>query len=154
VLEAERAFGDFSMMAMYMGQYVFDFTEMPVQARIPEIDPQQIQNPAVWAMMGPMLEQQVAAFNRVIFDQTNALSHTLALRPALSVFHGVSSLEVFGLYNFTTEEWSVLPRLAWDVTDNLKLSVGGQYFEGPENTRYKLIAPVFKGGYFELKYSF
>jgi hypothetical protein len=154
VLEAERAFGNFSMMAIYMGQYVFDFTEMPVQARIPEIDPQQIQNPAVWAMMGPMLEQQVAAFNRVIFGQANELSHTLALRPALTVFHGVSRLEVFGLYNFTTEDWSVLPRLAWDVTDNLKLSVGGQYFEGPANTRYELIAPVFKGGYFELKYSF
>jgi hypothetical protein len=113
-----------------------------------------LQNPAVWAMMGPMLEQQVAAFNRVIFGQANELSHTLALRPALTVFHGVSRLEVFGLYNFTTEEWSVLPRLAWDVTDNLKLSVGGQYFEGPANTRYELIAPVFKGGYFELKYSF
>jgi hypothetical protein len=105
-------------------------------------------------MMVPMLEQQVAAFNRVIFDQTQEVAHTVAIRPALSMFHGVSKLEVFGLYNFSTEEWNLVPRLSWNATDNLKLSVGGQYFEGPENTRYELIAPVFNGGFFELRYSF
>ena len=154
VLEVDRSIGDFSLMAMYMGQYVFGFMEMPVQGGIPELDPQQLQDPAVWAMLGPMMDQQVAAFNRIIFDQTNEIAHTMAVRPALDMFHGVSKLEVFGLYNFSTEEWSLLPRLTWNVSDNLRLSVGGQYFEGPVNTRYDLIAPVVNGGYFELRYSF
>ena len=38
--------------------------------------------------------------------------------------------------------------------DNLKLGIGGQYFEGPPNTRYDLIAPVFNGGFMELRYTF
>ncbi|MFC2113281.1 DUF1302 family protein [Bacteroidota bacterium] len=154
VLEADRSFGDFSLMLMYMGQYVFNFIDAPVPGGIPDIDPLQLQDPAVFAMMGPMMEQQVAAFNRIIFDQTKKIAHTLALRPALSMFHGVSELEVFGLYNFSTEEWNLIPKLSWDATDNLKLSVGGQYFEGPKNTRYELVAPVFNGGFFELRYSF
>ncbi len=154
VLELDRSFGDFNLIVMYMGQYVFDFSEMPVQGTIPDMDPQLLQDPMVWAMLGPMMDQQLAAFNRIIFDQTREVSHSLGLRPALKIFHGVSELEIFGLYNFSTEEWNLLPRLTWAVTDNLKLSVGGQYFRGPENTRYELIAPVFNSGYFELRYSF
>ena len=154
VLEMERAFGNFTLMAVYMGQYIFDFTEMPLQAGMPDINPQLLQDPSVRAVMGTMMDQQLAAFNRILFDQTGEISHTLALRPALAIFHGVSKIEVFGLYNFSTEEWSLLPRLTWDATDNLRLSVGGQYFEGPENTRYELVGPVLNGGYFELRYSF
>lgn len=154
VLELDRSIGNFSLMAMYMGQYVFDFTEIPVQGGIPELDPQQLQDPAVWAMLSPMMDQQVAAFNRIIFNQTREVSHTLALRPSVTMFHGVSELEIFGLCNFSTEEWSLIPKLTWNASDNLKLSLGGQYFEGPANTSYELIAPVFNGGFFELRYTF
>ena len=54
------------MMAMYMGQHVFDFTEMPATAEIPDVDPQLLQDPVVWTMIGPMMDKQVEAFNRVI----------------------------------------------------------------------------------------
>ena len=154
VLEVEKSIGNFSMMIMYMGQYVFDFEELPVQEGLPVLDPAVLQDPDMLAMIEPMMVQQLGAFNRIIFDQTEEISHTLAIRPSLSVFHGVTSLEVFGLYNFSTQEWNMIPKLTWDATDHLKLSIGGQYFVGPENTRYELIAPVFNGGFFELKYSF
>ncbi len=154
VLEIDRSFGDFSLMLMYMGQYVFDFTEIPLTGSIPDIDPLMLQDPAVMATLGAMMEQELEGFNRIIFDQTMEISHTLGIRPALEMFHGVSRIEVYGGYNLSTEEWGLFPKLTWDVTDNLKLSLGGQYFEGPENTRYDLIAPVFNSGYFELKYSF
>ena len=154
VLETDRSFGDFNLMLMYMGQYVFDFTDIPVQGGIPDIDPMQFQDPALLAMLGAMMEQEVAGFNRIIFDQTNEITYTLGLRPSLTMFHGVSKIEVFGMYNFSTDEWGLFPRLTWDVTDNIKLSFGGQYFKGAVNTRYDLIAPVFNSGFFELKYSF
>jgi hypothetical protein len=133
---------------------VVDFTEIPIQGGKPEIDPLQLQDPAILAMLGPMMEQEVAGFNQIIFDQTKEISHTVGLRPSLAMFHGVSKIEVFGMYNFSTEEWGLFPMLTWDVNDNLKLSVGGQYFEGGVNTRHDLIAPVFNSGYFELRYSF
>ncbi len=105
-------------------------------------------------MLGPLMDQQLAGFNRVIFDQTKEITHSLAVRPALSLFHNVLDMEVFGQYNFSTKEWTLLPRLSWGISDNLKMSIGGQYFDGPANTRYELIAPVFNGGFLELRYTF
>ncbi len=154
VLEVDRSFGNFSLMAVYMGQAVFDFSMMPMVGTIPDVDPRVLQDPQIWALIGPAMDQQLASFNRIVFGQTQEISHTAALRPALRMFHGVSELEVFGLYNFSTGEWSLVPRLTWQATDNLKLSMGGQYFEGPDNTLYQLIAPVFNNGFMEMRYSF
>ena len=154
VLGIDRSFRGFSMMVMYSGQYVFDFEEMQMLESFPEIEPEMLQQPAVWGMLGPVMDQQLAGFNRVIFDQTKEIMHSLAARPAISLFHDVLDLEIFGLYNFSTKEWTLLPRLSWSVSDNLKLGIGGQYFEGPPNTRYDLIAPVFNGGFMELRYTF
>ena len=154
VLGIDRSFGIFNMMVMYSGQYVFDFEEMQMLESFPEIELEMLRQPAVWEMLGPVMDQQLAGFNRVIFDQTKEIMHSLAARPSISLFHEVLDLEVFGLYNFSTQEWTLLPRLSWSVSDNLKLGIGGQYFEGPPNTRYDLIAPVFNGGFMELRYAF
>ena len=154
VLGIDLSFVIFNMMVMYSGQYVFDFEEMQMLESFPEIEPEMLRQPAVWEMLGPVMDQQLAGFNRVIFDQTKEIMHSLAARPSISLFHNVLDLELFGLYNFSTEEWTLLPRLSWSVSDNLKLGIGGQYFEGPPNTRYDLIAPVFNGGFMELRYTF
>ena len=154
ILEVDRSFGDFSLMAMYLGHYVLDYTEGPVAGGIPDIDPMMLQDPAMQAQLGPMMDQQLAAFNRMLFDQIYEYSHSLALRPAVDLFHGVSKLELTGMYNMSTDEWGLFPRFTWNVNDNLKMSLGGEYFDGPEKTRNNLIAPVFNGGYFELRYSF
>jgi len=154
VLGLDRSFGIFNLMIMYSGQYVFDFEEMQMLGSFPEIEREMLKQPAVWGMLGPVMDQQLAGFNRVVFDQTKEFMHSLAARPSISLFHEVLDLEIFGLYNFSTEEWTMLPRLLWSVSDNLKLGIGGQFFDGPPNTRYDLIAPVFNGGFMELRYTF
>ncbi len=154
VLGIDRSIGIFSMLVLYSGQYVFDFEEMQMLESFPEIEPEMLQQPVVWGMLGPLMDQQLAGFNRVIFDQTKEIMHSLAARPAVSLFHDVLELEIFGLYNISTEEWTLLPRMSWKVSDNLKLGIGGQYFDGPPNTRYDLIAPVFNSGFMELRYTF
>ncbi len=154
VLGIDRSFGDLNILLMYLGQYVFDYKESVVAGEIPEIDPQQLQNPAAWAMLGPMMDTQLRGFNRIIFTQTEKVIHTLAIRPSVSFFHEVAEMEIFGLYNFSTEEWHIYPKVTWKISDDLKLSLGGQYFEGPENTVYDMIAPVFNGGFLEFRYTF
>ena len=141
-------------MILYSGLYVFDFEEMQMTGGFPEIHPDMLRQQAVWDMLGPLMDQQLAGFNRVIFDQTKEISHSLAIRPAISLFHEVLEADVFGMYNCTTREWAVMPGLTWSISDNLKLGIGGQYFEGPANTRNDLIAPVFNGGFMELRYTF
>ncbi len=154
VLGMDRSFGNFSLMVMYTGQYVFDFEQIQVLGVIPEIEPEQLRQPVVWGMLGPMMNHQLAGFNRIIFDQTEPIMHSLAVRPAIRLFHDVLVMELFGLYQFSTREWNLLPRLSWSISDNLKLVLGGQYFDGPTDTRYHLIAPVFNGGFMELRYTF
>jgi hypothetical protein len=154
VLGFDRSFGIVNIMLMYSGQYVFEFEEGQLLESFPDIEPEMLQHPGIWGMLGPIMEQQLAGFNRVIFDQTKEFLHSLGARPAISLFHDVLDLELCGLYNFSTEEWALMPRMSWSVSDNLKLSIGGQYFEGPQNTRYDLIAPVFNGGFIELRYTF
>ena len=154
VLEVERSFGNLTLMVLYSGRYVFDFEQGMVTGSIPEIDPGLLQNPENLALIGPMLEQRVAAFNRILFSQTHEVTHVLGFRPALSMFHGIGKAEVFGMANLSTREWSLHPKVTWSASDNLKLSLGGEVFAGPDNTLFNLIAPVFKGGYFEMKYSF
>lgn len=159
VLQIDRTAGDFSLMAMYVGHCVFNFTSMPGAAGIPDLtdmilDPAQLQDPVALASLDGMITQQVAAFNRVLFDQTEEFSHTLGLRPALGLFHEVFKAEITGTFNINTHEWGIIPGLTWHVSDNLKLRAGGQYFEGPAGSRYDLIAPVFNGAYFEVRYSF
>lgn len=154
VMEIDRSAGIFSIMLLYSGQYVFDFEEMQGLEGFPDIEPEMLRQPAVWAMLGPMMDQQLARFNRIIFDQTKEITHSLAARPAISLFHDVLDLEVFGLYNFSTQEWTLLPRLTWSISDNLRGCLGWQYFEGPPDTRFDLIAPVFNGGFMELRYTF
>jgi hypothetical protein len=154
VLGIDRSFGIFNLMLLYSGLYVFDYEEMQMMGNFPEIDPEMLRQQVVWDMLGPLMGQQLAGFNRVIFDQTKEITHTLALRPTISLFYEVLKAEVFGMYNFTTREWTVMPGVTWSISDNLKLGIGGQYFEGPANTRNDLIAPVFNGGFMELRYTF
>ena len=154
VLGIDRMFGDLNIMIMYLGQYVFDYVESMVPGGLPEIDPLQLQDPLAWAMLGPMMDEQLKGFNRIIFSQTEKVSHSLAFRPSLSLFHEVAEAEIFGLYNFSTEEWHIYPKLTWRVTDDLKLSLGGQYYKGPGNSMYDMISPVFNGGFLELRYTF
>ena len=154
VLGMDRSFGIFSLMILYSGLYVFDFEEMQMTDGFPEIHPDLLRQQMVWDMLGPAMDQQLAAFNRVIFDQTKEMAHSLAIRPAITLFHEVLEADVFGMYNFTTREWTLVPGLTWSISDHLKLSIGGQYFKGPSNTRNDLIAPVFNGGFMELRYTF
>jgi hypothetical protein len=154
VLEIDRSWGGFSLMISYIGQYVFDFEEMQISGSIPEITPEQIQQPEIWGILGPMMDQQLARFNRIMFNQVEEISHSVALRPAVSMFHDVLNLDIYGLYNFSTEEWSLVPKLSWGISDNVKLSIGGQYLEGPPDTRFNEVAPVFNGGFLELRYTF
>lgn len=154
VVGLDRSFGNVMILMQYMGQYVFDYQPMPVIGGIPDIDPAMLTDPTFLAMIGPMLGNEIAGFNRIIHGQTEELSHSILLRPSVSMLHETLNLELAGIVNISTEEWNLMPKLTYQLNDNIKISLGGQYFDGPENTAYDLIAPVFNGMFAELRYSF
>jgi hypothetical protein len=150
----DRSFGNARVLVQYMGQYVFDYQPMPVIGGMPDIDPAMLTDPAVLAQMGALMANEITGFNRIIHGQTEEMSHTLLVRPSLTTLYETLELELAAIVNFSTEEWNLIPKLTWLFNDNIKISLGGQYFEGPDNTAYDLIAPVFNGMFAELRYSF
>jgi hypothetical protein len=70
------------------------------------------------------------------------------------MLHSTLNAEVFCMYNLSTEELMVMPKISYNISDNWKISVGGQYFSGPENTLNNMVGPVFNSGFLELKWSF
>ena len=136
VLGIDRTFGDFSLIAQYIGRYVIDFKELNEPADTTLID------------------YELANYNRLFFGQTDGITHSLSLRPAVSLFYGTLSVETFGMYNITTDELLLFPKITYLITDALKLSIGANYYYGKENTLYDLIDKSMSSVFFELKASF
>ena len=68
--------------------------------------------------------------------------------------HETLSLSSLALYNFTTKEWVVTPRIGWRVTDALTTYIGAQVFAGPDDTLFGFIDQTLSAGYAELRYTY
>jgi len=150
----DRAFGDLHILMQYMGHYVMDYKPSQSVGELPEIDPLMLQDPSLLPMINNMLESELSGFNQIIHRQTEEFSHSLMIRPALSLFYETLSAEITGIYNYSTEEWNLIPEVRYRMNDNILISLGGQYFQGPQNTVYDMLGPVFNSIYMELRYSF
>jgi hypothetical protein len=58
------------------------------------------------------------------------------------------------MFNFTTKEWLVTPRIGYRMTDAMTAYLGAQIFKGPNDTLFGLIDQTLSAGYAELRYSF
>ena len=68
--------------------------------------------------------------------------------------YDVLALEIFSLYNFTTEDFFFRPQLSYDLADALTFTAGGEYYTGPSETLYDLIDETLNSIFIELKTSF
>jgi len=151
VMSLDREFGPFRIIAGYMGKHVNDFTPAdPPQT----IDPAMISNPEIWPLLGSLLASQIGYYNRILYDQTHEWNHTLLLRPSVSAFNENLDLEVSGLYNLTTGEYLIYPKISYRLTDGLQASAGYQYYDGNEYTRFSWIKQAFNGPFFEFRLTF
>lgn len=137
VLGVDKSIGDFSLIAQYIGRYVIDFTELEIPA-----------DPAM------MMNYESNNYNRLFAGQTNEIIHSVSIRPALNLFYDILTIETFGMYNITCDELLLVPRITYSISDDLKLSVGANYYYGKENSLYDLMSKSLSSGFFELKVSF
>ena len=140
VLGIDKSFGDFSCIVQYIGKYIQDYMELspPVETGQPQ----------------EYVEYELAKVNRLYFQQSREVLHSVSVRPALNLFYDNLTIDCFGLYNISTEEFMIRPQLSYKIADAMKLSVGGEYFNGNPETLYKLISPIFNSVFVELKMSF
>jgi hypothetical protein len=160
VLGLDRAFGNVSVIAQYIGKYVQDWQREPgpddplsfeVLTGIEESD---LESPLVVESIVVPINEELAQRNQVLFQQTEELQHLASLRVEWLALHETLSLSAFGLLNITTEEWLLYPKIAYHLSDALSLSIGGELYNGPEGTLLDLFDEGLTAGYFEARHSF
>ncbi len=92
--------------------------------------------------------------NRKIFKQQFETNHALALTMSGDFTYNALNVEMTGLYDFSTGEFLLRPKLAWNINDALKLSAGYSYMRGPDKSMFSYAGPVLNGAFLELKVSF
>lgn len=137
VLGVDKGIGDISILIQYVGRYVLDFTDLPVP-----------QNPA------EMPNYEITLNNRIFSSQQNEISHSVFFRPAWTLLHETFSLELAGMYNITTKELLLRPKVSYDIADALTVTAGGELYSGPEETLFDKIDSQLSAFYVELKSSF
>ena len=91
---------------------------------------------------------------RMIASQQEQFQHSATLRVQWMLLHDTLSLEMLGMYNFSTEELLLRPRLTYDITDALRFSAGGMVYLGADNTLFDMIEESQSSGFVELLASF
>ena len=137
VIGGDKEFGDLSLLIQYVGRYVFDYKDLS-----------QPQNPA------DRPTYEIALKNRMFSSQLYEISHSISLRPALKLMYETLDLEVLGLYNFTTKELFIRPKVSYDIADDLTVTAGGDLYTGPDDTLFGTIDSHLSAIFLELKISF
>jgi hypothetical protein len=130
----DRSFGNFQLILQYIGRYVIDFEELK-----PPVDE-----------MGQLI-YGIEQGNRMFQMQQNEWSHSLSARASLNLFYETLNLEVFSLMHFTTDEYMVIPKITYSISDGLSIAAGMEWYSGVDNTLYNLIENPFNSVFLQLK---
>lgn len=162
VVGFDREFGPISVIAQYIGRYVFDFkdpedllyflTDLNLDT-LSERDPKTL-NGLPDESIRSKANYELTMINRLIHGQKKSVQHGVSARVAWVGLHDTLSLVLFGMVNISTIEWVLYPKLVYSITDAMTLSVGGEIYVGADDTLFNYIEEVLSAGYTELKISF
>ena len=157
-LGADHNFGTFSVIGQYLGRYVFDWQKQPGTSQDTGDLTAILSDPTRMAdfaeQVNTAVNAELAQINQILFSQTARVQHIATLRFEWLLAHETLSLSSLCLYNFTTQEWLVTPRIGWRATDAMTAYIGAQVFAGPDDTLFGLIDQTLSAGYTELRFSF
>ena len=151
---ADHTFGSLSIIVQYMGRYVFDWQKLsgPMNPLDPSVLP--MESMSNLKVVSENVNSIVAKQNQILFSQTAQVQHLATLRFEYLALHETLSLSSLCLYNFTTREWLITPRIGYRLSDAITMYAGAQVFHGPANTLFGIIDAQLSAGYAELRYTF
>jgi len=159
VLGVDKTFDTVSVIAQYMGRYVFDWK---LESGPPDpldenalvvVGPQPLPD----FIMEPLriaLDQELAKRNQILFSQRAQVQHLATLRVEWMTLHDTMSLSALGMMNFTTKESLLFPKLSYKMSDAMSTAIGAELYSGPPDTLFGAIEAELSAGYAELRYSF
>lgn len=138
VMGVDREFSHFSLIAQYIGKYVFDLTKLK------NFD----------STTQDFIIYKMGLWNRMLSSQLKEWQSSISLRTSWKLLHEKLDTEFSGLFNLSTEEIFLKPKITYELSDNLDLTIGGQIFLGPDNTLYGKIDESISAGFLEFKACF
>ncbi|MFC1851512.1 hypothetical protein ACFL27_15050, partial [candidate division CSSED10-310 bacterium] len=155
VVGFDREFGgQVSCIAQYISRHVFEWQKVESSQFFEETTTRAAGARDTSDDILELLLNEVTLKNRMISGQLEQISHSASLRVEWKFIQETLSLEAFGIMNFSTEEWMFRPRLTYDITDELTITVGGEIYRGPGDTLFGVIDELMSAGFMELKASF
>jgi len=151
---ADHTFGSLSIIAQYMGRYVFDWQKQSGPAMV--LDPSVLPTEPMSNLrfVSDIVSATLAKQNQILFSQTAQIQHLATLRFEWLALHETLSISSLVLYNFTTREWLITPRIGYRLSDAITMYGGAQVFHGPADTLFGIIDAQLSAGYAELRYTF
>ena len=95
--------------------------------------------------------RNVGALNATINGQESGISPGLTFRISELWWNDTLRAELLTITNFTRGDGYLRPLLSYDVSDHLRLSLGGNLYRGPRTAQYGVLKPD-SGVFAELRY--
>jgi hypothetical protein len=147
-------FGEVTVIAQYVGRTVLDWSEIEPTGLLDlaQGKPISLEQQAQIASdpQGAALTE-LKIKNRMIAGQLDQLSHSGFLRIQWQLLQETLSIEIMGMYNFSTQELMIRPKIAYSITDGLKATIGGEIYDGPDNTLYGMVDETLSALFMEIK---
>ena len=151
----KELFTEVSVIVQYVGRYVFDWSAIESVGLLSGDTPPDLQEilPHL-GRLDEIMADEVRLKNRMINGQLDRVSHGVSARIAWTLLQQTLSLELYGLYELSTEAWFLRPKMRYEIADALAMSVGGEIFGGPEETLFGTIDETHSAGFVELRAAF
>jgi len=153
-LGGDHTFGSVSVIAQYVGRYVFSWVKEPGIAHADtstlKADPTAFLNQSALDNINAVLGKT----NQMLFSQTEKVQHLGTVRVEWLTLHDTLSISALGMVNVTTKEWLASPKIGYRMSDSLIAYVGAEILTGPTGTLFGLVDQKMSAGYVELRSTF
>lgn len=165
VFGLDREFGPVSIILQYVGTYVFDWAKEGGAAALQDQGDFEFELATLrdfreeqGETFRPLIEQGINAElrlnNQILFSQIARHQHSLATRIQWLTLHDTLSFSAAGMFNITTFEWLLYPKIEYRFSDRMLTAIGGEIYSGPPGTRLDWIDGLLSAGYLELRFLF
>jgi hypothetical protein len=164
VFGIQKTFGSVRLVGQYIGKTVFNWEALPEGSNPDPSRPTRSLEDLVGEetavtndMRGTIhtgIYRSLSVSNRLIQQQSEMVQHRVSARVEWRVLDERLSLSMFGMVNISTLEWLLYPKIAFAITETMWLTVGGEVYQGPSDSRFGFIDESLSAQYTELKIVF
>ncbi len=152
VVGVDHTFGEVSVIAQYLGRYVFNWQRY-LAGNVDTSTLTRLGEPQL-ADAETEIDGVLRAKNQILFSQLHQTQNMASLRVEWLTMHQTLTASALAFVNFSTQEWLLFPKIAYALSDNMTATVGAEIYEGPQNTLFGVIRSELSAGYGELRMAF